>query len=538
MGWKDFFGRKKPAVSQAADPASPAEVDSRPAVKSTEGGYRLGRLDRATRRHVPGHRSGNQAVMERGDLMHQRSRDMYLNNPLTKRSVDALRDLVVGAGVQAFADPIDYSFGWQLNRRPESDLMDSLDYALETDEKFMDWANDPEQCDVAGRLTFPEMQAMTLSENVLVGQNLLAKINRRGPGSEVPLMYQMIENDQIDTSKDRPGGDGWTRIVGGFEFDDNGRELGVHVYEAHPYDSTANFSPTRSNFLPRSRYLHPFRPIRPSQGIGASWLHAQGQPMIDRDKWFEAELRSAVKAALLVLMAKVQNPGNGMGVDSDEFGDMAGNEIALGTSPIAAEMGINEDLKIIESARPNPNAQPFFSMLDHDIAAACNLSYYTLTGKFHEANFGGFKGALCLENAQMGVVAGWLGRAVVLPIRREWNRLAGAMGVFTTVSAAQMLREKTRFSRFDVIGAGRFLIDADNETKADAAEVRGGFSTLKAECASRGLHWIKVIRQASIENRLCDELGVRLDHSGGGGGGSSDNSRSKPKEQEAVDGSD
>jgi lambda family phage portal protein len=512
----------------AAMPAV-ARSESAPTPRSDSGGYRLGRLDNATRRNVPGRRSGNQQVLERGELMHARTRDSYLNNPLSKRSVDVTRDLVVGAGIQAYADPIDHSFGWDLRRRPDSDLVDSLDYALESDESFAEWANDPAQCDVAGKLSFAEMQGMTITENCIVGQTLLIETTRRVPGGRVPLQYQVIESEQIDTSKDRADGQGGqNRIVGGFEFDRYGRELGVYVYDAHPYDTSVNWSPGRSTFIPRERYLHPFRMTRPSQGIGASWHHAQGQPMIDRDKWFEAELRSAVKAALFVLQANLKNPGsgNGLGIEDDLY-DMSTGQIALGTSPIAAEMGLGEDIKIIESTRPNPNAQPFFNMLDHDLAAASNLSYYSLTGKFHEANFGGFKGALMLESAQMQVIAEWLGRAVVLPVRRRWNQMAAAAGVFRTMSARQLAAEQSRFNRYDIIGAGRFLIDADNETKADAAEMRGGFTTLKIECAARSLHWIKVLRQIALENRLCDVLGVKLDHSGGGGGGAGENGNSR-----------
>ncbi len=502
---------------------------------ATEGGYRLGRLDRATKGFVPGHRSGNQAITERSDLMNQRTRDLYLNSPMSKRSVDAMRDLVVGAGIQAFADPIDHTFGWQLDRRGESELMLAMDYALETDEKFLEWANDPEQCDVAGKLTVADMQAMTLSENVLVGQNLVVRTTRRRGDSPVPLQYQLVENEQIDLSKDRPSGPRGNAIVGGFEFDDQGRELGVWVYDAHPYDSMVSSPTGKSQFIPPGRYLHPFRPYRPSQGIGGTWLHAQGQSMIDRDKWFETELRSAVKAALLVLQANLKSPaGNSLGFGDSDI-ELYANEIALGTSPIATELGIGEDIKIIESERPNPNAQPFFKMIDHDIAAATNLSYYTQTGRFDEATFSGFKGALCLESAQMAVVATWLGKSIVLPIRREWNDLAGSMGLFKTVSSAQIAREKSRFRRFDCIGAGRFLIDADNETKADLAELRAGLTTLKIECAARNLHWVKVLRQISLENRLCEALGVRLDHgSGGGGGDGESNSRSNTGGESAA----
>ena len=65
--------------------------------------------------------------------MHRRARAAYLNNALTKRAVNVLRDLVVGTGINAFSDPIDYTFGWNLEHRPETLIDEAFDFALESD---------------------------------------------------------------------------------------------------------------------------------------------------------------------------------------------------------------------------------------------------------------------------------------------------------------------------------------------------------------------------------------------------------------------
>ena len=154
------------------------------------------------------------------------------------------------------------------------------------------------------------------------------------------------------------------------------------------------------------------------------------------------------------------------------------------------------------------------------MAAASNLSYYSLTGRFNETNQSGFRGAVNLENRHILSIQDWISRQFVLPIRSQWNGLAGAAGVFKSVTARELVRERRRFSRYDVIGPGRHLLDPDKETKGSIGSLRASLSTLKLECMRRGLHWIKVLRQMHLEKMIAGQLGLSLDYSNGGGASS------------------
>jgi hypothetical protein len=63
--------------------------------------------------------------------------------------------------------------------------------------------------------------------------------------------------------------------------------------------------------------------------------------------------------------------------------------------------------------------------------------------------------------------------------------------------------------------------------------LRSCLSTLKSECARRGLHWIKVLRQIALENHVLDVLGIALDLSKGQGGQTVGNTRSKADQDAA-----
>lgn len=499
-------------------------------LKAYQQAYRLGRLDRATKSYNPPGRSGDAAIYESADLMHRRTRDSYLNNPLLKRAVNVYRDLVVGTGINAFSDPVDYTFGWSLDERGESELEESFNFALESDELFKEWADS--QFDISGNISFADGQAMSISENMLVGDLLYLESVDNRPGRIVPLCYQAIERDQIDITKDRPSAPGQYAIVNGFEIDEFGREIACYIYDNHPFSNYA--SSNNSTRVPAERYHHIFKRERPSQSAGATWLHATGQSIIDRNKWFETEMRSAIKGALMALLYQIENPGaSDLGFFTDEDPDPLGRaEIALGTDPVAVEIGKDEKVSMIESTRPNNTFDKFFDQIDHDIAGAANLSFYSLTGRFERTNYGGFRGAMNLEDYQIRPVQLWLGRKMILPIRRRFNEMAVATGQIKSITPAEFKREMRRYQRFDIIGPGRSLLEPSAEIEATAGLLRGALTTLKIECARRGLHWIAVLRQIALENRILEWFKIVADFSKGQGGQVEKNSRSGSQDTE------
>ena len=503
------------------------------AIRSYREHYKLGRLTRARPDNPPG-RSGNAAIWESADLMHRRVRAAYDNNPIFRRCTHVLRDLIVGSGIQAFSDPIDYSFGWKLDKRPENVLIRSLDYALETDESFDLWACDKNQVDIGGRWDWFWMQRMVIQELILVGSVIVKKCARRD--QDIPFCLQLIEREQINYQYDRPRAGDQNAIINGIEVDRDGREVAVHLWREHPHDGFAAFSQAgfESFRLPKSQYEHIFMGVRPTQTIGATWLNTIGTPTQDRDSFTEAELRAAIKAARLLLVAHIDNPGAGalgfedFGGDGDPLGRP---ELALGNDIVAAEVGKDEKVELIESQRPTDKANNFFDILDHDIAAGTDASYYSVTGRFEKTNQSGFRGAMNFESAQMRPIQEWFGRSFVLPVRRRWNELAVGLGRLRNVTASQFNRERNRYQRFEVYGPGRSVLDPDKETEGSLTELRGGLSTLKRECARRQLHWIKVLRQVALENRIADVLGVALDHSKGQGGQRDKNTRTSEREE-------
>ena len=446
--------------------------------------------------------------------MNRRTRDNQRNIPLFKRSVDVIRDIVVGAeGVKAWANPFDSSFGFLYDQRPDTELMRSINYCLESDEKFERWANTPKFCDATGQMTFAEMQRQSISENVLTGDVILVETASH-PKSPVPLAYKMIEREQLDCSRDRPATKDQNAIVNGFEIDQMGREVGCWILDDHPYDDS--FRSGTSQFIKATRYIHVWRSFRPSQTIGTTWLHAMATVLMDRENLINAELQTALKQALMCLIYKTDfesEEGLGFTQDVDERGRPI---VTFDNYTQAIEIGKDEEVKLVETTRPNSEMDKFFKLTDHDAAAAAGLSYYSLTGRFSETNYTGFRGASNLEAACMAVVQNWFSWRMVCPVRQRWNELAAALGHLKTVSPVDFAKEKTRFQTFDFVGPGRFLIEPDGELKADLAFVRSNIRSHRRICAKHGEHWLKVYRDRSLEQRIEAMLNIRSDYSNQG----------------------
>ena len=397
-------------------------------------------------------------------------------------------------------------------------LDDEHDFAIESDEEFQHWALN--EADVSNRFTWYEMLTQALGDTVETGDALLVRSELDEPGRRYSTAYQLIEREQLDVTMDRPRGPGQNKIVNGIELDALDREVTFHLFvDDHPFDSYYSSGTGDSMAVPADRVIHVYRPSRSSAHVGISWFSSMVQSSRDRDWYLGNELTSAAIAALLTVLHKTDRPGGTLslsddGEDEDEYDNPY---VKLGHG-LMYKVPKDDDVSIVESTRPNSNAEPFIDLIDHDLAAGAELSYYRLTGRYNNTSYTAVRGAHLDDDAHVKPLQQWLGHRVLLPVRRRIQREAAARGYFRSITPRQYLRQIDRLQRFEVIGPGREFLDPETETEASIAKLRAGLSTLMWECAKRGLHWIRVLRQAALENRVAAGLGVVLDFSKGQGG--------------------
>lgn len=502
--------------------------------------FRLARRDRPQSHNQPHGYSGDAAVIGSHDLMHRRTRDSVRNIAQAKKIQRAFQNLVIGRGMQTFSWPFMPSELFEITTELDSiqsgELGPRLQYAMESDDLFESYFSERKRFDAENRMSGPEMYRMLLGEAVVVGSGLMVRVFRRDFDPDkhvVPAAWQMFEREQLDQSKDRPASKGKNAIVGGIEFNRDNQAVRYHLFLDHPHDyfgisaSSLTGAGMPSSLGGRSIEVDAERVIdlslydRPSSSLGHSWYDAIGQSMWDRDNYMGSTIQKAAIEAAFVLVAKLVNGekyGGDWGFeddlsDSDEYGN---REFKLGRSPIAATIGTDEELEMVKATSPSSEPVPFIGLHDRDIAAGAGLSYYTVTGDYAGTNFSSTRAAKMDEDLDLSTLQQWFGSSVALPVRRTFNSLAVAGGMFRSIRPAEYRRNMRAYDRFDVIANGRDLLDPFKEGEARTARLRTGMSTFKEECARRNQHWIRVLMQMAIEQRVFQMFGVQPDWSKAG----------------------
>lgn len=516
--------------------------------------YRLARRDRPREHYQPHGYSGDTAIIGSHDLMHRRTRDLARNNPQAKKIKTALVNLIIGTGMQTYAWPFAPSELFEIVTELESlqggEIGPRLSYSLESDDLFEEWSSDEKQFDAEGRLSWPEMQRMLLGEAAEVGDGLLIRCFRKD-FSLVPLCYQIIEREQLDQSQDRSASSGKNKIVGGVEFDSENRTVAYHIFLDHPHEffwggqSTMLGIGAPLSLGSRRARIEAERVIdlaiyhRPSASLGVSWFDACGQSIWDRDSFMESEIRTAALDAAFAVVAKLKDADkyNGVGFsdgldDNDEFGN---REFKIGHSPLASVIGTDESIEMVHATRPNKDAGPFLKLLDRDTAGAAGVSYYTATGDYESTNYTSVKGAKQDEDLGIRPLQNWFARRVALRVRREFNMIAAASGLITSLSPSEFRKNMRTYQRFDAVGNGRDLIDPFKEGEARTTKLRTGLSTFKEECAKAGKHWIRELMQLAVEKKVAELFGVKLDFSKSGAGSTGGDGQSQSQDDQAEE---
>jgi lambda family phage portal protein len=511
--------------------------------------YRLARKDRPREHYQPHGYSGDSAIIGSHDLMNRRTRDLFRNTSQGKRIVTALADLIVGTGMQTYSWPFAPSELFEIVTELESlqagELGPRLAFALESDDLFDEWANDPKQFDVEGRLSWPEMQRMMMQESALVGNGLLIRSILKNY-KRIPLAYQIVEREQLDETRDRPASNGQNRIVGGIEMDGSNRVFAYHLYLDHPHEffGVSNSalqgagapisSGTRRVRIEASRVIDLATFHRPSASLGVSWLDASGQSIWDSDAYKDSEIRSAALDAVFAYVAKLedaeQSGALGFADGTDDSDGYGNRTFKVGHSPVAAVIGKEESLEMVRQTRPNKDAPHFLKLLDRDIASAAGLSYYTMSGDYEATSFSSARGAKLDEDLHIKPLQNWFATHVALPVRREFNAIAAATGQFSSITPAEFRKNERTYQRFDAVGNGRDLLDPYKEGEARTTRLRTGLSTFKEECAKTGKHWIRVLMQIAVERKVAEMFGIQLDFSKGGGSGDAEET-TEPQEE-------
>jgi lambda family phage portal protein len=286
------------------------------------------------------------------------ARDLVRNNPWARRGLKRLVTNTIGWGI-----------------RPKATGHGS--------ERVMDlwrrWA-ETTQCDAAGRLTFYGLQALVM-RTVAESGEILVRRRRRRPedGLAVPLQYQLLEPDFIDSGKDGVQGFEGGSIIQGVEFDAIGRRVAYWLFDQHPGGTGQLISPL-SKRVPAEGILHVFDQERAGQVRGPSWFASVDLRLHDLDEFEDATLmKQKIAACMAAFVTDLEGTGTPLGEE--------GTDLTTGQLTDTFEPGMIMNLpqgKQVTVANP-PQAtdyQSYSATALRGIAAGLGPTYEDMTGDY------------------------------------------------------------------------------------------------------------------------------------------------------------
>lgn len=495
---------------------------SAPVAASTNA-YRGAEQNRLNRNWQPRDYSGDAAIYGDRPVLNQRLRDLFRNDPLMRKLRREMCKGVIGAeGIQTFAEVLlpDGDPG-------ERDTDDAFNFL--SDELWETYCE--QEFDAEGRSTFQQAQWLNFEEAISAGGAFLLETFDDAPGRMVPLCYQCLEYEQLDTGMDRPGTEQVNRIVQGIEFDARNRPVAYWFYDVHPYDTWQ--TNTKSTRVPAARVIHTFFPERPSQHLGAPLFAANVQSSKDLDWYLGNELTAAAIGALFAVMIK-RGTGAGSGTgfagdgsDTDDVDQYGNSEAKLGRG-IICDLGPNDEVVQVQSNRPNSQAASFIELILRQAGQAAGLSLGRVTGDYKGTSYSASRAMHLDDEGFFKVLRSWCARTAVLPVRRRFTEVAAAYGHFSPVGigARQFKNRRREMLRLKYQGAGREQLDPEKETSSAVARIRSGLSSHEIECGLRGLNWRRIAMQRAREKAFFDRWDVEPDLSANG---------AKPGEEAATE---
>ncbi len=463
------------------------------------GPYRGGDVTRLNKAWQPSLYSGDRAVAESWQMMTARLRDLQRNDPAVIALKRALTNGVISTGINCVSNAV---IGGQLDD----------EFNEEADESFEDWAET--EADYFGRLSWSGIQRQAFGEVLETGDALVLRTQSADPDRFIPLSYQVLEAEQLDSTMDRPAGRGQNEIRRGIELGPDRRPVAYWLFEVHPDDPGAPLGANRSVRIPAERVIHVMSPARPSQTRGASLYSSVVQSARDLDNYLGSELTSAIIASLLTIVHKTKSPGNGFGFSGDgsdnETTDAAGNpKIKLGRG-IVSQIPLNDSIEVVDPKRPNNAADTFTRLILMLIGMGGGVSRYKLTRDFTSTTFVSARAADLCDRDGFRPLQAYVARQLVLPVRREWTRQMVAFGRFASLLPKQFNANRRAWQRVKMLYPGAEMIDPASETNAELAGIDGGTLTYEEAHARRGKHWMRQFRQRAREERYAERLVLRL----------------------------
>ena len=436
--------------------------------------------------------SPRQDIDYNNKTLRQRSRLLYMTEPIATALVNNPRNNVVGLGI--FAKPrIDYeTIG--ISKEAAEKMQGRFE------KEFKLWAEDKYACDAIGMNNFYGLQQIAFTSWLLSGDVFaLFKSCNRTPVRPYGLRLHIIEADRCCTEGNYSGrygvigvGENDNRVYDGVEVDKNGMVVAYYIASSYPSDYNYpdkdglkwSRNPVLGAKTEMPNILHISCAERPDQYRGVPFLSKVIEPLLQIRRYREAELMAAVIQAFFTVFVKETDSSAGNPVFNEPLADneeKSTNEDELEMGPGNINfLGKGQEAQFAQPTHPNSGFSAFCDTLICHISAGLGIPKEIVLMSFN-SSYSASRAALQEAWKTYRMFRKWFVDDFCQPTYERWLYEAVALGRLDAPGffADPIIRKA--YSGVEWVGQSQGMIDPTKDVKSATEAIAAGFTTAEAE---------------------------------------------------------
>ena len=429
-------------------------------------------------------KSPHEDISENLETLRNRSRDLYAGGgPIGRGAIDRLVLNTLGNGLR-------------LNVRIDPKLLglseqEARDFAVNTESEFDLWASS-KQVDIAGMLSFYELQVLAFKALLLDGDCLVLLTDKYEWGNFYSLRLQLIESERLCTP--RVGRLPGVMIDEGVEIDELGNPVAYWVSNRNPNSEIPGQPALEWKRIPahglntnRRNVIHLINPERIGQRRGVPYLSPVIEQLKQLGRYTDAELMAAVISGMYAVFFEHEfRPDGEVGAESyateEGLGEMPELEGLSQRGMYGMIMDLPEGVKpvTVSPGRPNTCFEPFVQALVRQIGGCLGIPAELLYLHF-TASYSASRGALLEAWKLFRYWRTWFAENFCQPVYREWFMEAVIQKALNAPGYMEDSRKSEYYTWAEWTGPSQGQLDPVKEVKAAVLRVENGFSTYQRE---------------------------------------------------------
>lgn len=477
-GWTSTLSRAMDRVVGIVSPQRALRRARARAGLAMLGAYRGAERNRFREHWLPPNDSADAALLPDLPLLRQRARDLVRNDGTAAGIASTITVNTIGTGIQPQSRPDVDGLGISESQAEA--------FAEQTERVWSRWAP---QADAQDRCHYVELQSLVERQILENGDVLLIPHRIEDDHRFLPLAFEVVEADRLQTPRDQRGK---RNIRSGVELGDRGQPVAYWINVNHPGDRMLDRTthsqdfiryPARNDRTGERNVFHLYWVKRARQTRGEPFFASVLTHFKDLADYLEAELVAARIQACFALIFETTDPMNlataaSTGTDSQS---RRLQEVEPGLVWYAEQ---GQKAQMVNPSRPTTAFDPFVDKLIRMIGASLGLPYELVMKDFSKVNYSSARASL-LEarrffRGRQQFHAHRMGQPIWTMVQRE----AYVQGELTGVNL--FARDADLWLKAAWIAPGWGFVDPTKEVQAAKEAIASGLSTLPDECAALG----------------------------------------------------